>query len=168
MAKFPAAYEFLLSNEDSQHTYATVPDVGGESISGINSATFPAQFAAINAIPQAKRGLEVEDFYQNEFWNQWLAALTSDDLCMRVFDCAVNQGPGTAVKLLQEAVGTCGDPVAVDGAWGPLTVNAANAADPGLLLAAFQARRAAYYQEIVDRNPADAKYLAGWLARAAK
>jgi lysozyme family protein len=168
MASFPACFEWLMQNEDAAHSYATVPDVGGDAISGINSASFPSQFKAINALPQSQRGPAVEDFYFREFWNAWYAALNSDDLAMRVFDCAVNQGPGTAVRLLQEAVGACGDPIAVDGEWGPLTVNAANAIDPAFLLAGFQARRAALYQEIVGRNPQDAKYLKAWLARAAK
>ena len=53
-----------------------------------------------------------------------------------------------------------------DGGWGPMTLNAANAADPTALLSAFQAKRVAYYQTIVADNPAKAIYLTGWINRA--
>ena len=169
MADFNTAINFVLQNEDSTHSYATVKDSppGAYAISGINSAAFPDQFVVINSIPQAQRGPAVLDFYKQEFWNKWYSQLISDDLACRVLDTAVNNGPGTAVKLLQLALNSIGTPTLnVDGEWGPATLAAANYADPKSLLTAFRLARVNHYQAIVAKNPDNAKYLNVWLARA--
>ena len=72
MASFDIAFDWMIVNEDANLQYASVPDVGGQAISGINSNSFPEQFAAIAAIPQAQRGPAVRQFYLSEFWNAWL------------------------------------------------------------------------------------------------
>ena len=125
------AWIFLWSNEDAQRACAIVHDPtkdypAAQACSGINSAFYPTQFAAIAALPQSQRAPAVEEFYQKEFWNKWFQQLASDDVAMRVFDMAVNGGPGTAVKLLQHAVNSfhAGNPLTVDGGWGPITVAA--------------------------------------------
>ena len=164
MANFDYCYNFMMGNEDAGRSCAIVNDTGGHAISGVNSASFPVQFAAIAALPQSQRAPAVENFYQTEFWNQWYAQMLSDDVAARVFDAAVNMGPGTAVKLLQRAVNSfhAGNPLTVDGGWGPATVAAANAVYPQTLLAAYHNIRCDYYRAIGGPN------LAGWLARAAK
>jgi lysozyme family protein len=162
----------MLSNEDPAHAYAVVPDAppGAHAISGINSAAFPSQFEAIEALQQNQRGPAVQNFYQTQFWNKWFAQLVSDEVAKRVFDASVNMGPGTAVNLLQQAVNDSSPATVLneDGQWGPKTVGAANACDPVALVTAFKGARAFHYECIVKANPADEKYLAGWLARAEK
>jgi lysozyme family protein len=74
---------------------------------------------------------------------------------------AVNMGPAAAVKILQLAV-----LVAPDGKWGPKTLAAANAVDARGLLAALCEGSAAHYRAIVEKRPASAKFLKGWLKRA--
>jgi lysozyme family protein len=114
----------------------------------------------------------VQQFYENHFWNTWYAQLNSDELCKRVFDFAVNASGKNAVRGLQQAVNSLLDagetPLAEDGEWGPMTLGAANAADPAALVTAFQDKRVAYYQEIVTINPVKAIYLNSWLIRARK
>ena len=170
MAVFQIAYNWMMDNEDARRAYAQVPDAppGAFAISGINSAAFPIDFADIKVIPQVQRGPAVQRFYQAHFWNTWFAQLFSDDLAKRVFDAAVNMGEGTAVKVLQTAINALGGALTVDGGWGPATLAAANAANPGALVAAFINAREEHYREIVQNNPADAKYLPNWLARAGK
>jgi lysozyme family protein len=172
MADFLPAYNFTMDNEDAGREYKIVPDVGGSAISGINSHSFPGEYAAIAAIAQHERGLAVEQFYERHFWNQWLAQLDSQDLANRVFDAAVNMGPGTAVKLLQRAcnalVGSTAYAIAEDGNWGPQTVKQVNLSDESPLVNAFKNRRIGYYQAIVAADPSKAKYLPQWLARASK
>jgi lysozyme family protein len=136
------------------------------AITGINSGAWPQDFAAIAALPQDQRMSAVHDFYQAHFWNNWYDQLATDDVAKRVFDFAVNGGSGTSVKTLQRAINAVGGSVATDGGWGPSTVGAANATDQAALTQAFIAQRAAHYQAIVAANPADQKYLNGWLARA--
>jgi lysozyme family protein len=171
MASFEIAYEWLMDNEDPERKYALVPDAppGAHAISGINSAAYPSQFAAIAALPQAEREPKVKDFYQTIFWSHWYDQLTYDDVAKRAFDAAVNMGAGTAVKLLQTAIeAVTGITIGVDGDWGPMTLQAANNCNSDMLSAAFRRARVAHYREIVLKNPADAKYLDNWLIRAGK
>jgi hypothetical protein len=174
MADWNTAYNWMMDNEDSERACAQVPDAppGAFAISGVNSASWPAEFAAIAAVPQGEREPLVQQFYQNHFWDSWFAQVNSDDVCKRVFDFAVNGGTGSAVRCLQEAVNSLAAPGAAqigeDGGWGPMTLGAVNAADPVPLTAAFQARRVAHYQAIAAKDPSTQRYLAAWTARAQK
>jgi len=168
---FQDAFEFMMSNEDSAHQYKTVEDspIGSFAISGINSHAFPNQFNVINAVAQDERGPAVKQFYQITFWNKWLEQLTSVDLSSRVFDAAVNMGPGMSVKLLQMAVNSIvPNALVVDGNWGPNTVTQANNISSETIVNAFRNVRSQHYKDIVAKNPADEIYLKGWLARAEK
>lgn len=170
MASFQIAFEWMMDNEDPQRKYAEDPDAppGAFAISGINSAAFPSDFAAIALIHPAQRGPYIQNFYLLNFWTIWLDQLLSDDLAKRVFDAAVNMGAGTAVRMLQSAINALGGALTVDGGWGTLTLTAANSANQAQLIAAFIEARENHYREIVQNNPADAKYLPEWLARAGK
>ena len=178
MADWNIAYNWMMDFEDAPRACKQVGDAcptGVEgpcyAISGINSAVWPGEFAAIAALDQGDRSPLVQQFYQNHFWNEWYAQVDSDDLCKRVFDFAVNGGSGTSVRCLQQAVNSlpsASDPIGEDGGWGPKTVGAVNAADPVALVQAFQAKRIAYYQGVVARSPGKAQYLNQWIARAQK
>lgn len=171
MADFGTCYSWMMDNEDEGRAYKTVPDAppGAWAISGINSRSFPVEFAAINAIPEAQRGPAVESFYRTNFWNRWFSAITSDDVAKRIFDAGVNEGSGTACKMAQIASNTLSSAqITEDGNWGPNTVEAINECDSGALVAAFQKVRADRYRAIVAANPLDERYLANWLARADK
>ena len=164
------ALNWTLDFEDPRREYAIVPDApaGAHAIAGVNSVEQPEAYAIIAALLQEQRALSVETFYRHQFWNKWLAQLTSDDLAKRVFDSAVNMGGRTAVGVLQGAVNSVNvDKIEVDKNWGPSTVCAANSSGPSIT-SAFQGLRSSHYRAIVDAQPQDAKYLAGWLARAMK
>ncbi|MGA3009590.1 MAG: putative peptidoglycan-binding domain-containing protein [Terracidiphilus sp.] len=177
MADWNTAYNWMMNKEGAARACAQVSDACPEgvagpcyAISGVNSGAWPAEFAAIAALPQAQREPLVQQFYQKHFWNNWYAQLASDDLCMRVFDFALNGGSGASVRCLQQAVNSLlpadATQLEEDGGWGPMTLNAANAADSTALVSAFQAKRVAYYQTVVANNRADAIYLSEWIARA--
>ncbi len=177
MADWNTAFNWMMNFEDAPRACAKVSDAcpGGVAgpcyaISGINSGAWPAEFAAIAALPQSQRGPLVQQFYQNHFWNNWFAQMVSDEVCKRVFDFAVNAGSGTSVRCLQQAVNSLlaagATPIAEDGGWGPKTLAAVNAADPVALQDAFQAKRAAHYQTIATASPAKAIFLTAWTSRA--
>jgi len=173
MANFLTAFQWMIQNEDSQQACTIVPDATPAgatgpcyAISGINSGSWPSEYASIAALPQGSRLPAVRDFYQAHFWNNWFAQLVSDDLAQRVFDFSVNGGAGAAVQTLQKAVNALGGSVKVDGGWGPLTLAAVNAADQTALLQAFIAARVAHYKAIVAANPSDGQFLSAWIARA--
>jgi lysozyme family protein len=165
MANFDVALNWTLNFEDPLHKYATTPDSpqGSYVIAGVNSASWPRDFATINALETDYRPAAVARFYREEFWNTWLDRLNSDEVAKRVFDAGVNMGSGTAVRLLQGVLGC-----AVDGKWGPSTVSFANANTSQTLVANFILARCQHYKDIVANNPNDAKYLEGWISRAEK
>ena len=160
MADFHTDFEFMEDNEDRSRAYAIVPDdpPGAHAISGINSAAYPAEYAAIAALPQNQRGPAIENFYRVHFWNQFEAQLP-DVIAERVLDMAVNSGPGTAIRILQKAVNQVGGPIVVDGGWGLATVAAANACNQEALLSAFRQTRLQRYKDISAAHPEKAKYL---------
>lgn len=92
-----------------------------------------------------------------------------------VFDMYVNAG-SNAVKILQRLLGEFGEPVAVDGALGPMTAAAtarawAKAGD--YMVDAYGIARRNYYYALADNRPASRKYArrqdggkGGWIARA--
>jgi hypothetical protein len=178
MADPAVCIAWALNNEDFKNLHDIVPDLpgnwvivngvktwnGAHAISGINSAAFPKQFAAIAAIPQDQRGPAVNNFYQTEEWSTWFAQIISNDLAKRAFDWAVNGGSGTSAGTLQTAIDASGGHVTVDHGWGPITVAAANAIDPAVLVPAFQQARVAHLKEHDANNPD----LAGLIARALK
>src|SRR5208283_4911306 len=107
MAQYPPALEYILQFEDPKHAYANIPDNKGNVIAGVNSLAFPADFAAIAALPQNQRARAVAQFYQSNFWNPLrLGGLNSQDVANRVLDEAVNTGLREAAVALQEAINT--------------------------------------------------------------
>ncbi len=174
MADWKIAYDWMMDNEDASRACAQFPDSPPESfaISGIHSQTWPAEFAAIAALPQEQREPLVQQFYENHFWNIWYAQLDSDEVSKRVFDFAVSCGSVASVRCLQQAVNNLAPPGGAqlldDGAWGSITVDEANRADPAMLVESFKAARAACCQAIAAADPSKRRYLAAWLARAEK
>ena len=171
---FDQDYAWMEQNEDSAQQHKVVPDscpsgCAGPcyAVSGINSGAFPAEFAAIAALPQGDRGPAIKRFYHDHFYNQWLAQLDSVDVQERIFDTAVNSGMSTAVKIAQTAVNSFSattNQLVVDGGWGPKTIAAINAVDPKTFVAAFCAARVAHLQKYDAASP----YLAQLIARAEK
>ena len=169
MASFSTALAWTLDNwEDPSHEYKKAPDAppGAFAIAGVNSAAWPEDFFAISTFPQNERAAPVAAFYSKHFWTNWLSQVASDEVAKRVFDAGVNMGSGTAAKLIQAAVNACGGSVAVDGQLGPGSLAAVNGCDPVALVTAFKKQRSDHYRRIVALNPANEKYLAGWLERA--
>lgn len=191
MANLSVSYNWMMDNEDAERKYAVVADPvpvrdsdsagvvfnkkSAFAISGINSFYYPDEFAAIAALPQEARGEGVMNFYATKFWNVWFQSINDPEVCKRMFDCAVNPGPGLAVSFAQTAINSIGiSHIDTDGKWGPITVAAINAASSGLLIPAFQSRRLSYYQRLVIRNPSLSKFLGtadnpgAWWKRAMK
>ena len=99
---------------------------------------------------------QMRGFYREHYWQAVRCEELPDGVALAVFDCAVNQGPGRAARLLQRAAG-----VGVDGAIGPITLGAVRAAAPAELLRDFMARRALHYSSLSQI----AVYGFGWFRR---
>jgi lysozyme family protein len=131
-----------------------VDDPGGKTKYGITESVAREhgyQGEMINyTIDRAKQ------IYIDSYWYPAKCDLLPSPLDIFVFDCAVNQGPGVAVKLLQKALG-----VAQDGVIGPVTRSRIQSASLSELCALFMADRALRY--VGTRN--FDKYGRGWLKR---
>ena len=133
---FDLAMRLLLRHEGGFVNHPKDP--GGMTNLGVTKAVWeahtgkPATEADMRALtPQA-----VQPIYKARYWD----AVCGDDLphgldyCL--FDCAVNSGPGRAVKLLQYVLH-----LKVDGVIGKNTMAAIMAADPVELIEDYSQRR---------------------------
>lgn len=97
--------------------------------------------------------------FLEDYWRPAKCELFRDAIAIALADSAYNQGPRTAVALLQRAL-RVGD----DGIVGPRTVQAAARADLPDLLARWQAKRLDRYR----RDPQADEFFEGWAWRAVR
>lgn len=171
MSTFEAAYPTIQKNEGG---YANDPDdLGGETYAGISRKNFSgwqgwALIDAAKTLPDFPLCLKkvaslpqlVEYFYRVNFWCQGYEQIADQGIATWMLDRAVNCGSRTANKMLQNCVDTI-----VDGMIGKQTIKAVNAADPAELQIKLTEQAQEYYRNIVAKNPKQAKFLNGWLAR---
>lgn len=117
---------------------------------GISAAAYPDLDIANLTL------IDAEAIYRTDYW----AKIRGDELppllAMFAFDCAVNQGPSIAIRLLQDTFGT-----KADGIFGKRTMAAIQAAPVEQPALDFMARRAVAYVEM----DAWLDYGHGWMAR---
>ena len=120
--------------------------------------------------PEKATEIYVKHYFEGPRLNELPQAVQAS-----VFDMQVNAG-GNAIRILQQLLVSMGHAVSVDGALGPQTITAANAAaaaDPALFADAYGIARRNYYYDLADRRPASRKYATtrkgakgGWILRA--
>ena len=157
--RFLRAVEVVLKHEGG---YVHDPrDPGGETKYGISKRSYPSLDIA---------NLTREDaiaIYYRDWWQRYgYDRLQDDAVATKLLDMAVNMGPATAHRLLQEALVFLGYDIAVDGIIGPQTIGAANRADPGRLLRVLRWKAAERYFRLVEQRPQSRAFLIGWLRRA--
>ena len=146
-------------------------DRGGPSNMGITQRTLAA-FRGRPVTADAVRTLsraEAVTIYRQRYWSTTGVDRLPEPLQPVVFDSAVNLGPGTAVRLLQQALGDLGAPVTVDGGLGSGTATTAARLvaerGAGPVVNAVCDRRQQRYDAIVAADPAQACFRAGWRRR---
>ena len=136
-------------------------DPGGETKWGISKRSYPSLDIA---------NLTREDaivIYYRDWWQRYgYGRLQDEAVATKLLDMAVNMGPATAHRLLQEALVFLGYDIAVDGIIGPQTITAADEADPKRLLQVLRWLAAHYYYRIATQRPQSRAFLIGWLKRA--
>lgn len=147
MSTFERAVAEILRQEgglaDNPH------DPGGLTNYGISQRAYPS--LDIRALTEA----DARAIYRRDYWLAPRLDRLPPGLALAAFDCAVNQGTGTAVRLLQAALG-----VTVDGVIGPKTEAAARTAGPGALTH-FMASRIVRYAAL----PTFPRFGLGWARR---
>jgi lysozyme family protein len=146
-------------------------DRGGPTKFGITRATLShalgraATAADVAALtPEQARQIYRHDYYHGPRIDQLPARIQP-----LIFDAAANHGPGRAIAFVQQVCNLAGfGQLIVDGVCGPKTIRAAHDAAWAMkdwLLAALVEERRCFYQAIVERDPGQAVFLDGWLAR---
>lgn len=124
-------------------------DPGGLTKYGISQRAYPnLDIASLTS----RQALEI---YQRDYWTPIQGDALPVGMDYLVLDCAINQGVGAAIKLLQEAART-----AVDGVLGTQTLEATRRAMPGIL-GEFCALRAWRYE--INKN--EDVFGKGWFRR---
>jgi lysozyme family protein len=108
------------------------------------------------------------DVFYREWWEKYdYGSLGSQLVAEKVFDLAVNMGPGQGHRILQRALRAAGGvQLLEDGALGPKTWAAARACDPWALRVALRSEAAGFYRLLAAQKPSLAVFLTGWLRRA--
>ena len=153
MSNFERAFVELLGHEGG---YSNNPrDPGGETMWGVTIAV-----ARENGYEGPMRAMPVDvakAIYLKRYWLPSFEALPYP-VAFQIFDAAVNSGVEQAVRWLQRAL-----EIADDGKFGPITLKAAQAADPLKLVLAFNAARLMFMTQL-STWPAFGK---GWARRIA-
>ncbi len=146
-------------------------DRGGPTNMGITQRVYgewlgkPVTAEQVKAMPLA-HALAI---YRERYWLAANIDRLPEELQPVVFDMAVNHGPGTAVRLLQGALGDLGRHIISDGTIGKVTSGAAAAlvAERGAraVVDVLCNRRRAFYQQLIAHDPSQEAFRKGWLAR---
>lgn len=125
-------------------------DPGGLTKYGISKRAYPLLDIANLTVEEAT------EVYRRDYWDASSAGDLPEPLDFYVFDSAVNQGVGRAIRLLQTCVGAD-----VDGVLGPETLQAITRAGTDEAAARFMAQRALHYISL----PTFQSFGRGWLKR---
>lgn len=178
MANFEVALAQTLEAEGGYSNDAT--DTGGETYCGISRVHNPnwPGWELVGHLPLVgiRRDLldaDVESFYR-DIWDRLdLDALPHQGLAAELFDITVNMGLSRAVKFMQEGLNALNrdrwlwPDLKVDGGFGPVTSGIlydASAEYP-MLIKVLIILRAAFYLNIVKKNPSQERFIRGWLNR---
>lgn len=98
--------------------------------------------------------------YRRKYWNKVEADALPYGVGEEVANIAVNEGVGTAGKILQRALG-----LPEDGIIGDRTIAFADAKDPHQLCLDIAAKNNDHYKAICEANTSKLRFLRGWLNR---
>lgn len=137
MAKsdFHAVIGRVLGNEGGYVNHPSDP--GGETKWGISKRSYPDVDIASLTKEQA---IEI---YKRDYWDRLGADNFDPVVAFQVLDAAVNHGIGTAIRMLQRAIG-----VADDGHFGPASRHALDMCSTWDVAMRFNAERLEFYTKL--------------------
>ena len=148
MSTFDRALDLILRLEGGDTNDPRDP--GGLTRFGVAQASHPN----IDVAELTKA--DAAEIYASQYWKPLRCGDMPPCIALAVFDCAVNQGPGIAARLLQRAAR-----VREDGVIGPHTLAAISRA-PEAVLEAFMVGRLLRYSDTGNFD----RFGKGWFARA--
>lgn len=147
-------------------------DRGGPTNMGITQKTLTSFLGRSTTADDIRRMTvkQAKDIYEQHYYHYPRIDRLPDILQPIMVDMAVNHGPRRAIKLLQEELQHGGFNVGrIDGVIGQMTIKATNhalAEHSTDFIDYLINRRLAFYHDIVNRDPTQAVFLNGWIARA--
>ncbi len=137
-------------------------DPGGITKFGISQRQYPDLLIA-----QLTREQAIAIYYR-DWWKRFGYEQLPRLIAEKVFDLAINIGPGEATRCLQRALRACGIDELEDGILGQETRAQVQRADNTALLAALRSEAAGHYRLIAAsrQDKGSAPFLKGWLRRA--
>lgn len=160
-SEFLHAVEGVLQDEGG-HVW-NPDDPGGETKFGISKREYPNLDIANLSRDQAIA------IYWRDWWQRYgFDRLHDAAVAAKVFNLAVNIGPGPAIRCLQRALRAFDLILVEDGILGRNTTGAANFLSPAeALLIGLKCEAAGYYRQLAaERGAAGQEFLDGWLNRA--
>ena len=170
MSAFSFAVDYVLGHEgglvDNPH------DEGGITNFGISFRFYKSIYP--DSIPDDIKNLTKDqaiEFYKKDFWDKSrIQEINHQVIADYLFDMHVSMGLAAATKILQRslcAVSGNANWSLDDGILGDNTISLTNNLFRfDLLVIALRSERAAYYRDIVIRDPSQKVFLEGWLNRA--
>jgi len=149
---YKQAISVILNHEGG---YANNPnDPGGETNFGISKRSYPE--IDIRNLTREK----AIDIYHVDYWKPLkLYMIDNANICLEIFDFAVNSGMSRSVKTAQKLVGTN-----EDGIMGAITAGKINdyAKD---FVKDYKHARIIYYENLANKKPELQIFLRGWINR---
>ena len=168
---FAAALTIVLAHEGG---YQAMPDdpgnwTGGKIGAGeLKGTKFGLSAAAYPSLDIASlTETEAAAIYRRDWWDRFGLGRLPALIAAKLFDAAVNMGIESAVRALQRALrAASASRIAEDGKLGPASIEAAQTIPSDAVLPALREALAGHYRLIAAKNPAQARFLNGWLVRA--
>lgn len=138
-------------------------DRGGATNKGITIGTFRNFYGKDATVEQLKHITDEQwlHIFKSGYWDKWKADdIENQSIADIVVDWAWASGTVTSIKQVQKILG-----VAVDGIVGNDTLTAINTADQSSLFDKIHSRRIEFVENIVKRDPSQARFLKGWKNR---
>lgn len=168
MAEFKIALNYVLDSKSEGEGYSNHSfDRGGATKSGISLRFLKT--VNPSATEQTIKELtkeEVENIYQQYFWNKILEQVNNQDVCNYIFDFLINANPRVAYQAVQRALWSLMQDRSIkdDGILGNITLDKINYFGK-LLLPPLRAERAGYYRLLVAEHSDQIVFLNGWFNR---
>lgn len=144
-------YESGYSNDEN--------DAGGETKYGISKRQYPT-LDIKNLTKEQAIEIYRKDFYERMNLN--LIKPELEFVAWKLFDIGVNQGPGTAIRFLQNILD-----IKEDGILGRDTATTINQySDPKGLCQMLAIKQMLRYTDIVIKKPSQLVFFKGWIKRA--
>lgn len=160
MADFKPAYDQLIDIEGGYKLINVPDDPGGLTYAGISRRSHPDWLGWVYLDRGQTPNSLVLTFYRDQYWNRFrLGEVRNQDVAECILLSVVN-AEAVINECLQPLLG-----LKADGAIGPKTLAAINAADPKWLITAFSLAKVDRYRQIVNKKRSQGKFLLGWLNR---